>query len=86
FLAKLSPYNALRPTVDYPEPFIFTVTKDDRVGPQQARKFAARLAEFGKPYLFYEDTEGGHSATDDPRQTAQFQALEFTYLLRKLVD
>lgn len=86
FLAKLSPYNALRPTVDYPEPFIFTVTKDDRVGPQQARKFAARLAEFGKPYLFYEDTEGGHSATADPRQTAQFQALEFTYLLRKLVD
>jgi prolyl oligopeptidase len=86
FLAKLSPYNALRPTADYPEPFIFTVTKDDRVGPQQARKFAARLAEFGKPYLFYEDTEGGHSATADPRQTAQFQALEFTYLMRKLVD
>jgi prolyl oligopeptidase len=40
FLAKISPYNQLKPGASYPEPFIFTTTKDDRVGPQHARKFA----------------------------------------------
>src|SRR6202007_3084227 len=31
FLASISPYNQLRPDVHYPEPLIFTTTKDDRV-------------------------------------------------------
>jgi len=48
--------------VNYPETFIWTTTKDDRVGPQHTRKFAARLSEFGVPYLFYEVIEGGHGA------------------------
>ena len=33
FLASISPYNQLRKDVTYPEPLIFTTTKDDRVGP-----------------------------------------------------
>ena len=33
FLASISPYNQLKPDVHYPEPLIFTTTKDDRVGP-----------------------------------------------------
>ncbi|MDQ6736687.1 MAG: prolyl oligopeptidase family serine peptidase, partial [Gemmatimonadota bacterium] len=41
FLESISPYNNIRPGVQYPEPFIWTTTKDDRVGPQHARKFAA---------------------------------------------
>ncbi|MBV9512003.1 MAG: S9 family peptidase, partial [Caulobacteraceae bacterium] len=43
FLARISPYANLKPGVAYPEPFIWTTTKDDRVGPQHARKFAAKL-------------------------------------------
>jgi len=85
FLAKISPYNNLKAGVAYPEPFIFTTTKDDRVGPQHARKFAAKLAELHRPYFYYEAIEGGHSAGANLRETAQEQALELTYLTEKLV-
>jgi prolyl oligopeptidase len=85
FLAGISPYAQLKRGVKYPEPFIWTTTKDDRVGPQHARKFAARLAEFGDPYLFYEVTEGGHGAGANLKETARTNALEWTYFTRKLV-
>src|SRR5262249_35004730 len=51
FLASISPYQNLKAGVNYPTPLIWTTTKDDRVGPQHARKFAARMQEFGEPYL-----------------------------------
>jgi len=86
FLAGISPYNNLKPDVTYPEPFIWTTTKDDRVGPQHARKFAAKLAAMGKPYLFYEVTEGGHGAGANLREKAHTNALEFVYFIRKLMD
>jgi prolyl oligopeptidase len=86
FLARISPYNNLKADAAYPEPLIWTTTKDDRVGPQHARKFAARLAEMGKPYLFYEVIEGGHGAGANLKQTAHTNALEFTYFVRKLMD
>ena len=86
FWEKLSPYHALRKGGRYPEPFIFTTTKDDRVGPQHARKFAARMEEFGLPFLYYENTEGGHAAGANLRQTAHTNALEMVYLTRKLMD
>jgi prolyl oligopeptidase len=86
FLAHISPYNNLKAGAAYPEPLIWTTTKDDRVGPQHARKFAARLAEMGKPYLFYEVIEGGHGAGANLKQTAHTNALEFTYFIRKLMD
>ncbi len=47
FLATISPYQNIKRGVAYPEPYIWTTTKDDRVGPQHARKFAARLKEYG---------------------------------------
>jgi len=86
FLAKISPYANLKPGVDHPEPFIWTTTKDDRVGPQHARKFAAKLAAMHKPYLFYEVTEGGHGAGANLKETARTEAFEIVYFLRKLVD
>ena len=55
FLASISPYNQLRPNVNYPEPLIFTTTKDDRVGPVHARKFAARLAGVSQALLLLRD-------------------------------
>lgn len=85
FLESISPYRNLRPGVRYPEPFVWTTTKDDRVGPQHARKFAARLAEFGDPYLFYEATEGGHGGGTNIDEKARTSALEFTYFMRKLM-
>ncbi|WP_375403883.1 prolyl oligopeptidase family protein [uncultured Sphingomonas sp.] len=85
FLEKISPYNNIRKGGAYPEPYIWTTTKDDRVGPQHARKFAARLKEYGLPYLFYEDTAGGHSGDADIEQGARLQALQMTYFAQKLI-
>jgi len=86
FWEKTGPYQALRRGVAYPEPFIFTTTKDDRVGPQHARKFAARMEEYGLPFYYYENTEGGHAAGANLRQTARTNALQMIYLTRKLMD
>ena len=86
FLEKISPYNNLRPGVAYPEPFIWTTTKDDRVGPQHARKFAAKLSAMGYPYMFYEVTEGGHGSGANLIEKAKTTALEMTYFTRKLMD
>jgi len=86
FLASISPYHNLHAQQNYPEPLIFTTTKDDRVGPVHARKFAALLKELNKPYYYQEITEGGHGAGADLKQTANTYATQFTYLTRKLMD
>ena len=86
FLAQISPYNNLRRGVAYPRPLVWTTSKDDRVGPQHARKFAARLSEYGIPYYFYEFTEGGHSADGNLQELARTLALEFVYFTRQLMD
>ena len=56
------------------------------MGPQHARKFAARLSEFGIPYLFYEVIEGGHGSGANLKEKAHTSALEMTYFGRKLMD
>jgi prolyl oligopeptidase len=86
FLAKISPYNQLKPGVKYPEPFIFTTTRDDRVGPQHARKFAAKMEEYHEPFLYDEITEGGHGAGADLKQTAHSWAETYVYLADKLME
>ena len=84
FLAGISPYNNLKPGVAYPARLIFTTTKDDRVGPQHARKFAAKMEEFHLPFFYDEITEGGHGAGADLKQEARTYAVTYTYLARKL--
>ncbi|MBV8816797.1 MAG: S9 family peptidase, partial [Acidobacteriaceae bacterium] len=86
FLASISPYNQLRPDVRYPEPLIFTTTKDDRVGPVHARKFAAKMEEYHEPFFYEEIIEGGHGAGADLKERAQTEALVYTYFSRKLMD
>ncbi len=86
FLASISPYNNLHAETAYPEPLIFTTTKDDRVGPVHARKFAALLKELNKPYYYQEITEGGHGAGANLKQSANTYATQYTYLTRKLMD
>lgn len=85
FLATISPYRNLRRGVRYAEPLILTRTSDDRVGPQHARKFAAKLGELGYPYLFFESLEGGHEGSADLKEQAHMTALEMTYFSRKLM-
>ncbi len=86
FWRKTSPYQNLKAGVPYPKPFIFTTTKDDRVGPQHARKFAAKMEAMGLPFYFFENTEGGHGAGADLKQAAKVTALTMTYLQERLMD
>jgi len=86
FLTSISPYNQLKPDVNYPEPLIFTTTKDDRVGPVHARKFAAKMEELKKPFFYDEIIEGGHGAGADLKEKAATSAVQYTYLARKLMD
>ena len=85
FLAGISPYNQLKPGVKYPTPLIFTTTKDDRVGPQHARKFAAKMEEFGDPFYYDEIIEGGHGAGANLAQEARTRAEMYVYLTRELM-
>jgi prolyl oligopeptidase len=85
-LRSISPYENLKPGVAYPQPFIWTTTKDDRVGPQAARKFAAKLAAMGVPYYFYEVTEGGHAPGANLKEDSKTQALQYTYFTEKLAS
>ena len=86
WIEAYSPYQRLAAGQPYPEVFIHTSTKDDRVHPGHARKAAARLQELGYPVLFYENTDGGHAAGANLRETARRLALEYTYLTRRLMD
>ncbi len=86
WIQAYSPYQNLRAGQPYPEVFIHTSTKDDRVHPGHARKAAARLEALGYPVLFYENTDGGHAAGANLRETARRIALEYTYLTRRLMD
>ena len=85
-IAKYDPYSNLKAGQKYPEVFIETSTKDDRVHPAHARKAAARLEALGYPVLYYENIDGGHAASANLAETARRQALEYVYLSRKLMD
>ncbi|MGB6317057.1 MAG: prolyl oligopeptidase family serine peptidase [Litorimonas sp.] len=86
FLRRISPYHNIRPDVDYPEPFLVTSTKDDRVHPAHARKFAQRMEDQGHDFLYYENIDGGHSAAANLKETANRLALQHVYLMQKLMD
>jgi prolyl oligopeptidase len=76
----------LRRDVKYPEPFIWSTTTDDRVERVQAHKFAARMKEYGLPYLYWKNTEGGPGPGANLRQSGHATALEMVYFSSKLMD
>ena len=84
YIEKYSPYQNLTTGVDYPDIMLVTSTKDDRVHPGHARKFAARLEEFGNKVYYWEETEGGHAAAADNKARARRYAFQYTYLLKML--
>ena len=81
-----SPYQKIVAGVEYPEPFLWASTADDRTHPAHARKGAAKLKALGQPYYYFEDTTGGHSGGVDNDQRAKLQALQFIYLMKRLMD
>ena len=86
WIEKYSPYQNLKAGVKYPLAYITTSTKDDRVHPGHARKFAARLDDLKVDHLYFENTDGGHANGADPKANARRWALHYTYLSRQLMD
>lgn len=85
WISTFSPYQNVRPGMDYPPVLFYTATSDDRVGPVQARKMAARMQAMGyKDVWFYENTEGGHGGAADNRQLAFMNAMAYTFLWENL--
>jgi len=86
WIAEYSAYQRLSPELDYPRVYITTNTRDDRVHPAHARKFAARLEAQGHDHLYFEDTAGGHSNDADPVANARRWARHYVYLAQQLMD
>jgi prolyl oligopeptidase len=85
FIKTFSPYQNVKKGVDYPPVLFYTATSDDRVGPVQARKMAARMQAQGHPNVwFYENLEGGHGAGADNRQSAHMHAMAYDFLWDQL--
>ena len=81
-----SPYQKLLEDKEYPAPLYVTSTADDRTHPAHGRKAAARMAELGQDYWYFEDMKGGHSGGVDNEQRAKLRALQITYLMQRLMD
>jgi prolyl oligopeptidase len=84
WISKYSPYQNVRPGVSYPPILFTTATSDDRVTPVHARKMAAKMEAMGSDVLYFENTDGGHSAGANHKQAAEMWALSFVYLKQKL--
>jgi prolyl oligopeptidase len=81
FIQTFSPYHNLRDDVQYPPVLFYTATSDDRVGPVQARKMAARMQQRGfEDVLFYENRQGGHAGSADNAQRAHMLAMSMEFL------
>jgi prolyl oligopeptidase len=84
WILKFSPYQNVKTDKTYPPVFFVTATSDDRVTPVHARKMAALMEAQGHDVLFYENTDGGHAAAANHKQSAEMWAQSFVYLKQKL--
>jgi len=82
FLQKYSPYHHVQESAKYPQLFVTTSTKDDRVHPGHARKFVKRLLDLGheSTTMYWENIEGGHGGAADAPQQAYMRTLIYGFL------
>lgn len=86
YILKYSPYQNVFAEKKYPELFIYTSTKDDRVHPGHARKMTAKMQEQGHNVLYYENIEGGHAARANLKQLANLRAMEYNFLKKTIFN
>jgi prolyl oligopeptidase len=85
FIKTFSPYQNVKKGTHYPPVLFYTATSDDRVGPVQARKMAAKMQTMAIPNVwFYENLEGGHGAGADNQQSAHMHAMAYDFLWDQL--
>ena len=85
FIGRYSPYQKLTQGIATPPAIIYTSTKDDRVHPGHARKMAAKLEAYGRPFEYYENIEGGHAGASDAGEHAWRAALMYMFAKRELM-
>jgi len=80
FMQHWSPYQLLSSSTDYPATFLYAATSDDRVGPVQARKMAARMQRLEVPgVLYFEPTDGGHGGAVDNSASARLYSYMYGF-------
>jgi len=84
YIQTFSPYQNVKATETYPPTLFMTSTRDDRVHPGHARKMMAKLKDLGANVRYYENIEGGHGGAANNAQSAQMNALAFTFLWQQL--
>lgn len=89
FIRGFSPYHlldgALAAGRSFPRTLFWSATSDDRVGPVQARKMAAKMLDAKVPGIwFHESLEGGHAGASDNRQSAEMLATSYEFLWRSV--
>ena len=85
YLLSYSPYHNIKKDQTYPDLFLLTSTKDDRVHPGHARKMAAKMMSLGhKNIRYYENIEGGHGMSSNLKQKAKMTALSYEFLFRTI--
>ncbi|MBP2372131.1 prolyl oligopeptidase family serine peptidase [Paeniglutamicibacter psychrophenolicus] len=91
FVRTFSPYHrlddALPKGATYPASLIWSATSDDRVGPVQARKMAAKMLDMGVGNVrYHESLDGGHAGASDNGATATMLATSYEFLWRHVAD
>jgi len=80
FMRQYSAYHNLGGDGGKPPLLLTTSTRDDRVHPGHARKFAAALRDLGRDVLYHENIEGGHGGAANNAQMAFNSALIYSFL------
>ncbi|MGH8171091.1 MAG: prolyl oligopeptidase family serine peptidase [Steroidobacteraceae bacterium] len=84
YIRTYSPFQNVKRGVDYPPILFITETTDDRVTPVFARMMAAKMEAQGHDVLFNEAAEGGHGPGATHAQEAEYWALSYTFLAKRL--
>jgi prolyl oligopeptidase len=84
YIRTYSPYQNVKSGVSTPPILFITETSDDRVTPVFARMMAAKMEAQGHDVLFNEALEGGHGPGSTHEEEADYWALSYAFLSRKL--
>jgi prolyl oligopeptidase len=87
YLLSYSPLHNIKPAsqIAYPPVYIESSSNDDRVHPSHARRFAARLEEFGHHPLFHEFGSGGHGGDGASTELAARIAFGYSFLRQAIL-
>jgi prolyl oligopeptidase len=80
-----SPYQNIRPGIQYPHVLTVVSTEDGQVGPGYGRRFAAKLQSVGADSLLLEGPTGGHGFPNEFANPREFAA-QITFFMDSLMN